>query len=99
MTQRISDFILTSNKRGKAINNLVIKPDKYTIYQISKDDILELKHIPEHDEVGFASCPTMNISDMYIPKWHCKEEWYAILKGGKRINLTKKQYSTIKGWF
>lgn len=81
------------------MNNLIIRPDNYTIYQISKDDIQELKHIPEHDVAGFAMCPVMNISDMYIPKYHQKEEWYVILKGGKKIDLTKKQYGIIKEWF
>ena len=89
----------TSDKKEKIMNNLVIKPDKYTIYQISKDDIQELKYMPERDVEGFAECPTMNISDIYTPKWHFKEEWYVILKNGKRIDLTKKQYNTIKGWF
>lgn len=81
------------------MNNLVIRPDKYTIYQIYKDDILELKHIPEHDVVGFSYLVSPKSCETFTPKYHQKEEWYAILKGGKRINLTQKQYSLIKGWF
>lgn len=96
---KLTAFTLTSDKKEKAMNNLVIKPDKNTIYQISKDDIQELKHIPEGDVAGFAMCPTMNISDIHTPIWHYKEEYYVILKNGKRIDLTKKQYNTIKGWF
>ena len=91
-------FPKSLTKKEKTMN-LIIRPDKYTIYQISKDNIQELKHIPERDVEGFAICPTMNIKDVYTPKWHYEEEWYVILKGGKRINLTKKQYTTIKGWF
>lgn len=81
------------------MNNLVIKSDKYTIYQISKDNIVELKHIPEHEVWGFSYLVSPKSSETYTPKWHLKEEWYVILKGGKRIDLTKKQYNIIKGWF
>lgn len=81
------------------MNNLIIKPDKYTIYQISKDDILELKHIPEHDVEGFTHLISFKEYKTFTPKHHQKEEWYIILKDGKRIDLTKKQYSIIKGWF
>lgn len=93
------DNQLKSSTKGEKPMNLVIKPDKYTIYQIHKDDIQELKHIPEQIVEGFAICPTMNFKDIYKPKYVRKEEWYVILKGGKRIDLTKKQYTIIKGWF
>jgi len=90
---------LKSSTKGEKPMNLVIKPDKYTIYQISKDDIQELKHIHEHDVARFSYLLSLTSTETYTPKWHCKEEWYVILKGGKRINLTKKQYTIIKGWF
>lgn len=81
------------------MNNLIIRPDKYTIYQISKDDILELKHIPEQDIKGFSYLVSPKSCETFTPTWHLKEEWYVILKNSKRIDLTKKQYNIIKGWF
>lgn len=81
------------------MNEIVIRPDKYTIYQISQDDILELKHIPEHDIEGFSYLVSPKLNEAFTPKWHIKEEWYLILKNGKRIDLTKKQYNIIKEWF
>ena len=94
----IMGILITMINKAKN-NKLIIRPDQYTIYQITKDDIQELKHIPEQVIESFAICPTMNINDMYKPKYVQKEEWYVIMTNGKKIDLNKKQYDIIKGWF
>ncbi len=99
MKLREIKFPESLTKGKKFMKNIVIKPDKYTIYQISKDDIQELKYIPEHIEEGFTYLRSFKSMETFTPKWHKKDEWYAVLKNGKRIYLTEKQYTIIKGWF
>ena len=89
------DIASLIEREGK-MNNLVIKADKYTIYQINKNDVQKLKHITERDYEGFWCA---GLTTNYKPIHHQKEEWYVIMTNGKRINLTKKQYKIVKGWF
>ena len=77
---------------------LIIK-EKNRIIIIRKCNIEKLVHQPEYTYKGFSLTTSLFDMDTFNPTYTQPEEHYVIMTNGDKINLTEKQYKTIKKWF
>lgn len=78
---------------------LIIQKDENTIIQIRKENIQEVKYQPKYTYKGFTHCLSLQTFETFTPVYTEPESWYVIMTNGSKIDLTEKQYKTIKGWF